>query len=87
MSQSDGRPFLRALLNVMLKLFPVTVSCVSAASLNLFFLLFNRVRSEDLNLASETLLSLLKEISKELLNRTDPMHALLRTRLFNTQCV
>ncbi len=79
--------FLRAILNTLTNLLPETVSCESSASLRWFFLLLNRVRSVDFDLASETLLLLLKDVSGELRSRTDPLHALLRTRLIFLRCI
>ncbi|CAG7720785.1 unnamed protein product [Allacma fusca] len=72
--------FLPELLDSILDLLPNTITCVSAGSLQWYFLLLNRVRSENLYLTGETLLRLLRSVSQELYKRTDPMHALLRTR-------
>lgn len=79
-SEDRGDPFLQVLLIEVLKLLPYTISCTSAGSLQWFFLILNRVRNEDLSLASETLLGLLKDVSKELNERNEPMHSLLRSR-------
>lgn len=80
-SEAKGEePFLTVLLNEVLKLLPYTITCMSAGSLQWYFLILNRVRNENLSLASETLLGLLKDVSKELNKRNEPMHSLLRTR-------
>lgn len=73
-------PFLQTVLTTLLELLPFTLTCDSAGSLQWFFLLLNRVRYENLNLTSESLLSLLRDVSAELKERTNPHHALLRTR-------
>ena len=79
-TKEEREPFLTSMLESLLDLLPYTATCVSAGSLQWFFLLLNRVRTENLSLASEGLLYLLKAVSQELQKRTDPMHALLRTR-------
>ncbi|CAL8111027.1 unnamed protein product [Orchesella dallaii] len=79
-AEDREEPFLTVLLKDVLKLLPYTISCNSAGSLQWFFLILNRVRNENLSLAGETLLELLKDVSKELNRRNDSMHSLLRTR-------
>lgn len=56
------------------------VSSASSGCLQWYFLLLNRVRGENLGGSSESLLSLLRDVSAELVSRRDPLHSLLRTR-------
>lgn len=80
MYHRNDSSFVTSVLNSMLELLPATISTVSAGSLQWFFLLLNRVKSQDLDQSSDKLLSLLSKVSKELSSRTNPLHDLLKTR-------